>query len=94
MKTLDFIAPISNAWETDMKKDSVFSYVYENTDLSMFHEYPNSVSIVCSDGHTHNVMNMHAKSLGEVITGIDACGITSVEFDREGVQTVIVLPDD
>lgn len=77
-----------------MKKDSVFSYVYENTDLSMFHEYPNSVSVVCSDGHIHNVMNMRAKSLGDVITRVDVCDITSVEFDRDGVQTVIILPDD
>lgn len=77
-----------------MKKDNVFSYVYENTDLSVFHEYPNNVSIVCSDGSVQNIVNMHSKSLGEVITTVNAQDIMSFEFDREGVQTVVVLPDD
>ena len=78
-----------------MKARDISYYMSQTTDIVPSYEYPNSVCIVGTDGNTQYVHSMRTRSLTDIITSsqdIEAT-ISTVEFDREGINTVVILPD-
>lgn len=78
-----------------MKARDISYYMSQTTDVVPSYEYPNSVCIVGTDGNTQYVHSMRTRSLTDIIASsqdTDAL-ISTVEFDREGINTVVILPD-
>ena len=78
-----------------MKARDISYYMSQTTDIVPSYEYPNSVCIVGTDGNTQYVHSMRTRALTDIIASsqdTDAL-ISTVEFDRDGVNTVVILPD-
>ena len=78
-----------------MKARDISYYMSQTTDIVPSYEYPNSVCIVGTDGNTQYVHSIRTRSLTDIIASsqdTDAL-ISTVEFDREGINTVVILPD-
>lgn len=78
-----------------MKVKDIPYYMSQTTDIVPSYEYPNSVCIVGTDGNTQYVHSMRTRSLTDIIASSQdtEAMISTVEFDRDGVNTVVILPD-
>lgn len=78
-----------------MKARDISYYMSQTTDIVPSYEYPNSVCIVGTDGNTQYVHSMRTRSLTDIIASSQdtEAMISTVEFDREGINTVVILPD-
>ena len=78
-----------------MKARDISYYMSQTTDIVPSYEYPNSVCIVGTDGNTQYVHSMRTRSLTDILASsqdTDAL-ISTVAFDSDGVNTVVILPD-